>query len=140
MASNSKKASVTITVQPPKAKAPKNLLANAEIHFHTGLMAGLRITGIALWRAYPKGRDPFVSVTFPTRETENGNGEIVYFDYLRGNVDRLRNLKAQIVQTYEEFLRDRPATPATDPAPPDQEPAELGAEWAQAAEEQDVPF
>ena len=105
MARSSKKQTVTITINQPAAGAPEKLLANAELAFTTGLLAGLRLTGIALWKAArAEGGQRFVSVTFPAREAER-DGEVIYYDHVRGKGEDVKRLKAAIVDAYREHAR-----------------------------------
>jgi len=74
-------------------------LAEAEIHFHAGMFAGLRLIGFAIWeRRTGNGRN----VTFPAR-TYSVNGERRSFALLRPTddaraQDRIRDL---ILAAYE---------------------------------------
>jgi hypothetical protein len=97
-----RKQSVTITINTPGAAAPPKLLAHAELHFTTGLLQGLRLVGIALWRAEQAttGRR-FVAVTFPTRQVEGPDG-FRYHDHIRGLSADIKRLKAAIVTAYRE--------------------------------------
>ena len=98
------KQAVTVTINQPAAGAPAKLLANAELLFLTGLLAGLRLTGIALWAATSGDGRRFVSVTFPARAVEE-DGEIRYYDHVRGKGDDIKRLKAALVEAYREHAR-----------------------------------
>jgi hypothetical protein len=101
---NAKKAAETITVTNPHAGAPANLLAHVEILFASGLLAGLRLTGIALWAAKAGDGRRFVSVTFPARQVEGDEGTR-HFDHLRGSGEDIKRLKAAIVDAYRAHAR-----------------------------------
>jgi hypothetical protein len=96
------KQSVTISIKAPAAGAPPKLLANAELTFTTGLLQGLRLTGIALWCAEQAttGRR-WVAVTFPARQVDGPDG-FRYHDHVRGLSNDVKRLKGAIVQAYRE--------------------------------------
>jgi hypothetical protein len=94
----------TITVNNPAAGAPANLLANVEILFVAGLLAGLRLTGIALWAAKAGDGRRFVSVTFPARQVGGDEGPR-YFDHVRGSGEDIKRLKAAIVEAYRAHAK-----------------------------------
>lgn len=95
---------VAVTINQPAPAAPAKLLANAELNFTSGLLAGLRLTGIALWRATSSDGRRFVSVTFPARSVED-DGETRYYDHVRGKGEDIKRLKAAIVEAYREHAR-----------------------------------
>ena len=99
-----KKPAVTVTISTPAAGAPAKLLANAELVFVTGLLAGLRLAGIALWKATAADGRRFVSVTFPSRSVEQ-DGEVRYYDHVRGKGEDVKRLKAAIVDAFREHAR-----------------------------------
>ena len=99
MAKKNSKPTETITVKTPATGAPANLLAHVEILFASGLLAGLRLTGIALWAAKAGDGRRFVSVTFPARQVEGDEGTR-YFDHLRGSGEDIKRLKAAIVEAF----------------------------------------
>ena len=83
---------------------PPGKLADAEIHFTDGVLAGLKLIGFAVWeRRTGSGRN----VTFPARQY-SVNGERRSFSLLRpaaGDAtaqDRLRELVLQAYAEYEE--------------------------------------
>jgi hypothetical protein len=98
-----RKQSTIISIKAPAQGAPPKLLANAELTFTTGLLQGLRLTGIALWRAEQAttGRR-FVAVTFPARQVEGPEG-FRYHDHVRGMSNDVKRLKAAVVSAYREF-------------------------------------
>ena len=89
--SSKKNKNTGIVIVKPGANAPSNLLANAEIHFSGGLLAGIRLTGISLWLAHRKDETTFVSVTFPSREVMKADRSD-YFAHVRGDKESLRRL------------------------------------------------
>jgi hypothetical protein len=99
-----KQDAVTITINQPAPGAPAKLLANAELNFTSGLLAGLRLTGIALWKATSSDGRRFVSVTFPARSVED-DGETRYYDHVRGKGEDIKRLKAEIVESFREYAR-----------------------------------
>ena len=99
MAKKTTKPTETITVNNPAAGAPANLLANVEVLFAAGLLAGLRLTGIALWAARTGDGRRFVSVTFPSRAVEGDEGTR-YFDHIRGKGEDIKRLKAAIGEAF----------------------------------------
>jgi hypothetical protein len=114
-----KKQSVTVAIQAPKTgNAPANLLAKAELQFQGGLLSGIRLTGIALWKAQRQsGR--FVSVTFPAQSVEKNGGGVAYFDHLRGKSEDVKRLKGAIVQAYREFAQENGLDVAEDLSVPE---------------------
>jgi len=97
---------VTVEIQAPKAGSPSHLLARVELQFTTGLMAGIRMTGIALWKAQGQN-GAFISVTFPALSIPRNEGGTVYFDHLRGNAEDMKRLKGAIVAAYREYAREK---------------------------------
>jgi hypothetical protein len=83
---------------------PSGKLADAELHFTDGPLAGLKLLGFGVWeRRSGDGR----SVTFPARNY-SVNGSSRSFVLLRavadnGSHERLRD---QILQAYAEFAAD----------------------------------
>jgi len=56
---------MTIKIVPNEKSTPPGKLADAEIHFTTGSLAGLRLIGFAVWERRARlGRN----VTFPARQ------------------------------------------------------------------------
>ena len=95
---------MTIKISPPNEKGnPVGKLAEAELHFSEGPLAGLKLTGFAIWeRRVGTGRN----VTFPAR-SYTVNGERRSFVLLRPIVDataqnRVRELILEAFQEYEE--------------------------------------
>jgi hypothetical protein len=77
---------------------PKNLLAEADIVFDSGIMAGTRLVGFSLWRS-EKGDS---IVTLPSRAW-GGPGERRFFDLVRagdGGADAVKALKAAMAEAF----------------------------------------
>jgi hypothetical protein len=98
---------MTIKITPNDKGNPVGKLAEAELHFSDGPLAGLKLIGFAVWerRGGGKGRN----VTFPARSYAV-NGERRSFALLRPIVDvsaqeRVREL---VLEAYQEF-EDRAA-------------------------------
>ncbi len=87
---------------------PPGKLADAELHFSSGPLDGLKLIGFAVWeRRSGNGRN----VTFPARQY-SVNGERRSFALLRPMVDataqdRVRDL---ILQAYAEVEAQQPVT------------------------------
>ena len=90
-----------VKIMPNDKSSPAGKLADAEVHFTDGALAGLRLLGFAVWqRKSGTGRN----VTFPAR-TYSVNGERRSFSLLRPvsddhAQDRVRDL---VLQAYAEF-------------------------------------
>lgn len=83
-----------------RAEGPKNLLAEAEIHFEAsdGFLRGTKLVGFTLWRTEKDAP----TVTVPARTWGNG-GERQFFDLLRagdGGIEDLRATKRAIVAAW----------------------------------------
>ena len=97
---NTTTANITVKIIANDKGSPAGKLADAELHFGDGVLAGLRLIGFAVWeRRSGDGRN----VTFPAR-TYSVNGERRSFALLRPNVDaapqeRVRDL---ILAAYAE--------------------------------------
>ena len=95
---------VDVRITPNEKNNPPGKLADAEIHFSDGALAGLKLIGFAIWeRRTGNGRN----VTFPARQY-TVNGERRSFALLRpitGDTsaqDRIRELVLQAYADYEE--------------------------------------
>ena len=92
---------MTVKISPNDRGNPAGKLADAELHFADGPLAGLKLIGFAIWeRRTGAGRN----VTFPARQYAV-NGERRSFALLRPIVDttaqeRVREL---ILDAYAEF-------------------------------------
>jgi hypothetical protein len=93
--------SMTVKIVPNEKGNPPGKLADAELHFTTGPLEGLKLIGFAVWeRRTGNGRN----VTFPARQY-SVNGERRSFALLRSLTDstaqdRVRDL---ILQGYAEY-------------------------------------
>jgi hypothetical protein len=95
---------VVVKITPNEKNNPPGKLAEAELHFIDGTLAGLKLIGFAVWeRRSGNGRN----VTFPAR-TFSVNGERRSFALLRpitGDAtaqERIRELVLQAYADYEE--------------------------------------
>ncbi len=90
-----------IKIMPNLKSSPEGKLADAEVHFTDGALAGLKLLGFAVWeRKRGAGRN----VTFPAR-TYSVNGERRSFSLLRPisesrSQEQIREL---VLQAYAEF-------------------------------------
>lgn len=96
--------SVIVKVMPNDKGTPSGKLADAELHFVGGPLAGLRLLGFAVWeRRTGTGRN----VTFPSR-TYSVNGERRSFSLLRPagadsiGQDAVRDLVLAAYATFED--------------------------------------
>jgi sporulation protein YlmC with PRC-barrel domain len=91
---------VTVKITPNDKGNPVGKLADVELHFADGVLAGLKLIGFALWERKTGGRN----VTFPARQYAI-NGERRSYALLRPIVDtsaqeRVRDL---ILAAYDQF-------------------------------------
>ena len=94
--------SLVVKIVPNENGNPPGKLAEAELHFTSGDLAGLRLIGFAVWERRGGGRN----VTFPARQYAV-NGERRSFALLRPITDttaqdRVRELVLQAYAEYEE--------------------------------------
>ena len=93
----------------PNDGTPPGKLADAELHFTDGPLAGLKLIGFAVWeRRGGAGRN----VTFPARAYAV-NGERRSFALLRPTTDtsdqeRIRDL---VLEAYDQWAADNPTVP-----------------------------
>jgi hypothetical protein len=93
---------MTIKIVPNEKGNPPGKLADAELHFSSGPLGGLKLIGFAVWeRKSGNGRN----VTFPARQY-SVNGDRRSFSILRPIVDstgqeRLRDLVLEAFAAYE---------------------------------------
>ena len=84
---------VTVKITPNDKGTPPGKLAEAEIHFTEGALAGLKLVGFAIWERRNGDR----TVTFPARQYAV-NGERRSFALLRPIVDvNAQNLVRDLV-------------------------------------------
>ena len=92
---------VTVKITANDTGHPPGKLADAELHFAGGPLAGLKLIGFAIWeRRGGGGRN----VTFPARQY-SVNGERRSFALLRPVADSTAQnaIRDLILQAYEEF-------------------------------------
>jgi len=98
---------MTITITPNDRGTPQGKLADAELQFDDGPLAGLKLIGFAIWESRMSGGR---SVTFPARQYAV-NGERRSFALLRpvtdlGPQERLRALILDAYAAYQARLGD----------------------------------
>ena len=92
---------MTIKITPNHKGSPPTKLAEAELHFNDGPLAGLKLIGFSVWEARGGiGRN----VTFPAR-SYSVNGERRTFSLLRplGDTIAQHNLRDRILEAYQEY-------------------------------------
>lgn len=94
-----------VKIAPNDKGNPPGKLADVELHFDDGPLAGLKLIGFAVWETRTGARR---NVTFPARQY-SVNGERRSFALLRPMVDndpndRLRDLILDAYRAYEEDL------------------------------------
>ena len=94
-----------IKIVPRDSGGPAGKLADAELEFDDGPLAGLKLVGFGVWQSHAGG-DPHVIV--PTR-TYIVNGERRSFTLLRPIHDsaHVDDVKALILQAYQEHSHRR---------------------------------
>src|SRR5947208_8342201 len=103
-------ATMTVKISPNDKGNPPGKLADAELHFADGPLAGLKLIGFAIWeRRGGGGRN----VTFPARQYAV-NGERRSFALLRPIADtnaqeRIRELVLEAYAEHETQARDEVA-------------------------------
>ena len=87
---------------------PASKLADVEIHFEEGLLAGLKLVGCSVWRS-KKGEAPTVLV--PSRSYATAGG-VRYYELLRSSTDGAAAGNAQdpegklAVRRFKEYVRE----------------------------------
>ena len=83
--------------------SPAGKLADAELHFSSGPLAGLKLIGFAVWEGKRGGRN----VTFPAR-SYSVNGERRSFSLLRPIADggSHEQLRDRILEAYSVFAAE----------------------------------
>jgi hypothetical protein len=87
-----------------RESAPERLVAEAEIHFDEGPLAGMKLVGFCVWRS-PEGE---LYVTFPSRAFGAGS-ERRFFDYLRatdGSGETVKFVKTWILSEYRRGVEN----------------------------------
>lgn len=96
-------ADLTVQIIPNDRNNPPGKLADAELHFTSGCLAGLKLIGFGIWeRRTGGGRN----VTFPARQY-SVNGERRSFALLRPIVDGTaqETVRSLILDAYAEYER-----------------------------------
>jgi hypothetical protein len=109
-----------VKITPNDKGSPAGKLADAELHFDDGPLAGLKLLGFAVWeRRNGSGRN----VTFPARQY-SVNGERRSYALLRPVTetkaqDHVRDLVLSAYAQFEAQAADQSAdAPVQEPAPP----------------------
>ena len=92
---------LTVKITPNDKGNPAGKLADAELHFGDGALAGLKLIGFSIWeRRGGNGRN----VTFPARSYAV-NGELRSFALLRPIVDATAQeaVRQLILDAYDEY-------------------------------------
>jgi hypothetical protein len=87
-----------------KAKTVRHHVADFDIHFEEGCLAGLKLVGGALWAA--KDGSPELRVTLPFRKFVQ-EGKQRYFDLLRSiekDPQAIRDFKSRVISAYQSHL------------------------------------
>ena len=101
---------MVVKIIPNEKQNPPGKLADAELHFSDGVLAGLKLIGFSIWeRRGGGGRN----VTFPARQY-SVNGERRSFALLRPTADasaqeRVRELVLQAYAEHEDQVTDEVA-------------------------------
>jgi hypothetical protein len=105
---NTAAANMTVKITPNDKGNPPGKLADAELHFNNGPLAGLKLIGFAIWeRRNGAGRN----VTFPARQY-SVNGERRSFALLRPITDiaAQESVRDAILAAYAEAEQAAAAT------------------------------
>ena len=102
-------AAISVTFVGNDKGNPVGKLADAELHFTDGPLAGLKLVGFAVWERRTGGRN----VTFPARQY-SVNGERRSFALLRPVTDAAANdaLRDAILAAYADYEANAHATVA----------------------------
>ena len=95
---------MTVKIVPNDKGNPPGKLADAELHFTSGPLEGLKLIGFGIWeRKAGNGRN----VTFPARQY-SVNGERRSFALLRPAVDATAHnaIRDRILEAYAEYETD----------------------------------
>jgi hypothetical protein len=92
---------ITVTIIPNQTNTPAGKLADAELHFHDGILEGLKLVGFAIWERRGAGGR---SVTFPARPY-HVNGERPSFALLRPLIDPAApdRVREWVLEAYSKF-------------------------------------
>jgi len=80
---------------------PSGKLADVEILFEEGLLAGLKLVGCSIWRS-KKGEAPTVLVPSRTYATAAG---VRYYELLRSSADGEKENRTAM-KTFKQYIRD----------------------------------
>lgn len=93
-----------------REQGPERLVCEAELHFLSGSLAGLKLVGFSIWTDSPwpglTGDDSGFYVTCPSRAFGAGHDRR-YFDYIRstdGNHKDVQKIKVMILDAYKATL------------------------------------
>lgn len=96
----------TIVIVPPPAGAPRILRANAELHFTTGPLTGLKLCGFGIWQSKDRRPPGSLSVSVPTLRFER-SGEPWRYKLLRPinalDDHALVSLRGRILDAYRAW-------------------------------------
>jgi hypothetical protein len=94
---------MNIKIQMNEASAPTGKLADAELHFTDGPLAGMKLIGFAVWERRNNGGR---NVTFPARQY-SVNGERRSFALLRptSDVEPTNRIREAILEAFAEAER-----------------------------------
>ena len=80
---------------------PSGKLADVEILFEEGFLAGLTLGGCSIWRS-KKGDEPTVLVTSRSYATAGG---VRYYQFLRSSTDGEKEHQTAL-KTFKQYIRD----------------------------------
>lgn len=88
----------------PHARAPKWILAEAEVAFEGGLLDGVKLVGFTV----TKSKSGKLRVMLPQKDYMSG-GQKQYFDFVRAvlHPSKVEELKEAIIAAYEEWKEQR---------------------------------
>ena len=94
--------SIVVKITPNEKGNPPGKLAEAELHFTSGALEGLKLIGFAVWER--RGGTGGRNVTFPARQYAV-NGERRSFALLRPIVDTLaqNRVRELVLEAYAEY-------------------------------------
>lgn len=97
-----------VKIMPNDKGSPSGKLADVEVHFTDGEMAGMRLLGFAIWQ---QRNGPGRNVTFPSR-TYSVNGERRSFSLLRPVSDQAaqNGVRDLVLQAYADFEAEAAVT------------------------------
>jgi len=92
---------MVVKIVPNEKQNPPGKLADAELHFTDGVLAGLKLIGFAVWERRSHGGR---NVTFPARQYAV-NGERRSYALLRPIVDNSaqEQVRELVLQAYAEY-------------------------------------